>query len=1071
VIEWLPLAVAFLGALASVTYVVAHFLKRPPRLRPALAIGAALAAVLPCLLTISLSGLADIRQLRLERPWLALPVAFLILASLTRLERLSPRQSRFRRTATEVTAVATLLLAGLAVTGLELGRPLDRLSVLIAVDRSRSIDLVPGADARIAAELRVAELGMRDEDRIGTLAFGTSAAVEDPLRPRSRLAAPQRAEVGRDGTDLAAALRHALGEVPADSSARIVLVTDGVATRGDTLSAALAAVAAGVPVDAVPLDQAKVPDVRVTAVRMPSRASEGEPLELRVVTASSSPARVEVRVLRDGVPIRSGKVDLAAGEDVLHLRELAPAPGFHRYDVELSAEDPALDRAHEDNEGSAFVRVQGQASALVLEREPALAGALVRSLESAAFRVDVRGATGIPADVAGFAAYDLVALSDIPASDLSPSQMEALASYVRDLGGGLLLLGSDKGLGPGGYGKTPIEEVSPVSFDVKQERRRASLAEIIAVDYSGSMGAQVGRRTKLDLANEAAVRSADLLGSGDRLGVMHVDTTVRWTVPLGPIKDKAALARDVRAVGVGGGGIYVDLTLSTAYEALARENVQLKHCLLFSDGADAEERTNAIALVTRAKANGITTSVVALGNGSDVPDLERMSLAGGGRFYLIEDATRLPAVFAQETVLASRSAINEVTFRPTLAAPGPAVRGIDFTTAPPLTGYVVSIPKARTLVHLTGPEGDPLLAVWSAGVGRSAVFTSDFKDRWGLGWTSWEGAARLFGQVARDVARRADDPNVRLQADTRDGVFRLQANVVNPRGRAETFRRLRATVAGPDGFSQTIQLEATGSGSYAGALPLDRPGAYVATAIDEDTGAQLGIAGASLSAGEELRPTGTDRALLTRITEQSGGKLRDTLAGIFEDRPPRRFAYSSVAPVLALAAAFLLLLMVAARRLAVPEFVTTWPRQWRAQNEQRRAIRDEERARRSAERAAPTTNPRAADTSPAAGASPAVSAPEASAASSLDALRQAKARSRATTSDPHAPSPAAPARAASPLAAPSTTAAAAPTTAAAARSPAPVAAPSRDTSPPSSRGPRQLSAAEILLQRRKGRKS
>lgn len=1057
--EFLPLAVALVGALACIGYVLTHFLKRPPQLRPVLSFAALSSSILPCLLALSLSGLADIRQLRLERPWLALPVAFVLLASFTRLERLSPRQSRFRRTATELTAVATLLAAGLAVTGLEIGRPLDRLSVLIAIDRSRSIDLVPGADARVAAELRVAELGMRDEDRIGTLAFGTSATVEDPLRPRSRLAAPQRAEVGRDGTDLAAALRHALGEIPADSSARIVLMTDGVATRGDTLSAALAAVAAGVPVDAVPLDQAKVPDVRVTAVRMPSRASEGEPLELRVVTASSSPARVEVRVLRDGVPIRSGKVDLAAGEDVLHLRELAPAPGFHRYDVELSAENPALDRAHEDNAGSAFVRVQGQASALVLEREPALAGALVRSLEGAAFRVDVRGATGIPADVAGFAAYDVVALSDIPASDLSPSQMDALASYVRDLGGGLLLLGSDKGLGPGGYGKTPIEEISPVSFDVKQERRRASLAEVIAVDYSGSMGAQVGRRTKLDLANEAAVRSAELLGSGDRLGVMHVDTTVRWTVPLGPIKDKAALARDVRAVGVGGGGIYVDLTLSTAYEALGRENVQLKHCLLFSDGADAEERTNAIALVTRAKANGITTSVVALGNGSDVPDLERMSLAGGGRFYLIEDATRLPAVFAQETVLASRSAINEVTFRPTLAAPGPAVRGIDFVAAPPLTGYVVSVPKARTLVHLTGPEGDPLLAVWSAGVGRSAVFTSDFKDRWGLGWTSWEGAARLFGQVARDVARRADDPNVRLQADTRDGVFRLQANVVNQRGRAETFRRLRATVAGPDGFSRTIELEATGSGSYAAALPLDRPGAYVATALDEDTGAQLGIAGASLSAGEELRPTGTDRALLTRITEQSGGKLRDTLAGIFEDRPPRRFAYTSVAPALALAAAFLLLFMVAARRLAMPEFVTALPRQWRAQSEQRRAIRDEERARRTSART--MREPTGAGTR----AGPAPEAPQAApsqsaAGSSLDALRQAKARARAATTDPRGSAPAA---AASPPPAPGVTASA----------PRPAAGPTpaREASPPSSRGPRPLSAAEILLQRRKGRKS
>ena len=52
---------------------------------------------------------------------------------------------------------------------------------------------------------------------------------------------------------------------------------------------------------------------------------------------------------------------------------------------------------------------------------------------------------------------------------------------VRDLGGGLLLMGGEHSLGPGGFGKTPIEDVSPVSFDLKQERRRASKEHRITV--------------------------------------------------------------------------------------------------------------------------------------------------------------------------------------------------------------------------------------------------------------------------------------------------------------------------------------------------------------------------------------------------------------------------------------------------------------------------------------------------------------------------------------------------------------------------------------------------------------
>ncbi len=857
---------------------------------------------------------------RFERPLLSVPAAAVVWFIAARLGRLSPRQHRARRLLQALTLGTAALTAAYALIGVELGRPLDRLAILVAIDRSRSIDLVPGADTRIESELRVAEIGMREHDRIGTIAFGASASVEDPLRERSILPAPQKADIGRDGTDIGAALRRALGEVPADAAARIVIVSDGVATRGDTLSDAAAAVAAGVPVDVVPLDQAKVPDVRVASVRTVPRANAGEALDLRVVTESTSPAEVEVRVSRDGQLIRKGTAKIVAGEDVLHLREVAGEPGFHRYDVEVSALDPKLDQAHEDNSGSAFVRVRGEAVALILERDPPLARGLQKALEAAAFKVQVAGATGVPQDLGAFAAYDLIVLSDIAASELAASQLDALASYVRDLGGGLLLMGGDNSLGPGGFGKTPVEDVSPVSFDLKQERRRASLAEVIAVDYSGSMAMSAGSNTKLELANEAAVRSAELLGAGDRLGVMHVDTTVRWTVPLGPVLDKAQIAKDIRAVGPGGGGIYVDIALENGYKALSKERVQLKHLLLFSDGADAEERTNAFALVSSGKARGITTSVVALGTGSDVPALEHMSKLGDGRFYLIEDASRLPAVFAQETILAARSSINELSFKPALAAAGPATRGIDFTSAPALKGYVVTLPKGRAQVHLSGPEGDPILATWSAGIGRCAAFTSDYKDRWGIAWTSWDGAERLFGQLGRDLARRADNPRVRVEADTLGGELRVRASIVDEHGHAENFRRLEVRVAGPDGFSATVPLEAAGAGAYAGSLPLARPGAYVATAVDEQSNEALGTSAAALSAGEELRPTGTDRGLLRRVTQITGGKVRDTLAGIFSDREALRFAYQNLNQLLVVLAAAFLLLGVAARRLAVPDF-------------------------------------------------------------------------------------------------------------------------------------------------------
>ncbi|MEO6418529.1 MAG: VWA domain-containing protein, partial [Polyangiaceae bacterium] len=775
---------------------------------------------------------------------------------LWRFSMLPGRMSATRRALVITFSSLAVLAAALAVAEPELGRPLDRLTLILTIDRSRSTELVPRAEARIATELKLAEKSMHDDDRIGEVVFGAEAATEDPPRPKSDLPSPQRVEVGRDGTDVEAAIRRALAELPADTAGRVVLLSDGVQTRGDALGAAAAAVAADVPVDVVILEQKVFANVRVVSVRTPTRANEGEPLDLRVVTSSAVPTEVEVRIKRDGEVIHTGRAKIAAGEDVLRLRETASEPGLHRYDVEVTAIDAKADGAPEDNAGSAFVRVRGPSLALVLEGDVGKGAPLVSALEANGFKVIERSTTGVPADVGGLAGFDLVVLSDVRASDLATSQVDALASYTKDLGGGLLLMGGDRSMGPGGYARTPIEEVSPVAFDLKEEKRRASLAEVIAIDISGSMGMTVGGQTKLALANEAAAKSASLLGAGDRLGVEHVDTVVKWTVPIGPVVDVNAIAAKIRAVGVGGGGIYTDIAVRAAYAGLETEKVNLKHLLLFADGDDAEQITGCRALVKAGFDKGITTSVISLGRGHDTPELEVLSKIGSGRFYLIDDATKLPAVFTQETILASKGAIHEEPFKIALGSPLPATRAVNFAEAPELRGYVTTVAKPRATVGLVGPEGDPLLATWSVGIGRASAFTSDFKDRWGSAWLRWPGAVKMFGQLARDTARKSDDPRVRLESDASGGELHVRADVVGDDGRAQTFRRLTVHVAGPDGFSRDVALEAVGAGRYASSIPLSRPGTYVATAKDEVSNEAVGTTGSVLTAGEELRPTG-----------------------------------------------------------------------------------------------------------------------------------------------------------------------------------------------------------------------
>lgn len=939
-VPYVPYIALGAGTLATLVAWLYVYRRAQLRRRPALLVGLLLAAAPALYMGLVWTRLAPESYLRLARPWATGLGLLAMLFSAYRLGRHQQRVSGFRTFLSDALVSVAVIASALAAAGPEIGKPLDRLAIIAVVDRSRSIDLVPNADTMVKRNLAFAEQGMREHDLIGTVVFGADAATEEPPRGREALPTAQQVELGRDGTDIAAGIKRALADIPPDSAARLVLLSDGVATRGDVMSAAAAAVASEIPIDFVPLEQRTIPDVRVVSFRVTPRASEGETIAMRVVVASPVDAEVELRIKQDGEIVKRVPAQVKAGEDVVRVTMPAPGSGLHRFDVEVTAKDPSIDQTAEDNVGSAFMRVRGPARALVLDGDPGATAFIAQALREAKFSVDEGSTSSVPADIGGMAAYDLILIGDIPAKDIHPNQIQALADYVRKLGGGIILTGGDRSFGPGGWGRTPIEEVSPVSFDLKQERRRASLAEVIAIDISGSMGMSVGPHTKLELANEAAARSAKLLGRGDQVGVVHVDTSPNWAVPLGPVIDKAAIEQAIRSVGPGGGGIYVDVALQEAYGALRKVNMNLKHVIVFADGSDAENITPTVqGWVSSALTAGITTSCVSLGRGHHSGLLEDLSRRGGGRFYMVDDASRLPAVFAQETVLASRSSLAERAFRPSVSVKSEVIANIDFGAAPNLLGYVVTIPKPRATVSLVGPDSDPVLAFWPVGVGHAGAFTSDLKDRWGEEWTKWDGAARLIAQLARHVARAGDDNRVRLEADASGGELRLRATVVDDDGRLQSFRRLKVSVSGPDGFDREVPLEAAGAGTYSAAVPLTRPGAYIAVAKDDEDGVPVATTGAALHAGEELRPTGTDLSTLVRIAEITGGKRRETLAGIFADRASLRFAYRDVTLYVLIVAAAALLLAVAARRLSIPRAAYAWAgaaarwRPWRQHRE------------------------------------------------------------------------------------------------------------------------------------------
>ena len=133
----------------------------------------------------------------------------------------------------------------------------------------------------------------------------------------------------------------------------------------------------------------------------------------------------------------------------------------------------------------------------------------------------------LPASLAELSNYASVVLVNVNAKNLIAAQDGTLQSYVRDLGGGLVAVGGPQSYGMGGYFKTPLEETLPVEMQIKDQERFPSVSIVIVIDRSGSMGAQEGGLTKIQLAAEGAVRVVELLNDFDEITVIPVDTQPR----------------------------------------------------------------------------------------------------------------------------------------------------------------------------------------------------------------------------------------------------------------------------------------------------------------------------------------------------------------------------------------------------------------------------------------------------------------------------------------------------------------------------------------------------------------
>jgi uncharacterized membrane protein len=572
-------------------------------------------------------------------------------------------------------------------------------------------------------------------------------------------------------------------------------------------------------------------------------------------------------------------VKLAAGKNVFAYQQAVARGGFHVFQARLEAPDDVIE---ENNRGIGLVAVRGKPRVLYVEKDRDQGANLLNALRSQNLQVEMVGPEALPTTADGFNKYDSVILSNVSALRISKRQMVLARNYVRDHGGGLVMLGGDESFGVGGYYRTPVEEALPVTMEARQKLEIPSLAVVLVLDRSGSMETSVdGRFSKLDLAKEAAQLVVELLDDRNEVGVIAFDTAWSWVVPMGPAKDKDRIIKEISTIKAGGG---TDLfpPLKEAYQTVYDRSALLRHVLVLSDG----EVTAAdfAGLVRRMQKDKISVSSVAIGKDSDVRFMTDLSRWGRGRFYYTEDVFSIPRILTLETQLASKASIIEQAFRPALShGSHEIVQNVRWDQVPPLGGYVSSTPKPMSDVLLVSHQRDPILAAWRYGLGRSVAFTSDAKAKWGVLWVKWDDYGKLFGQMVRwslrTTQRREVVASVVQQGER--GEIRLEA--VDEKGDFINFVEANTGVVRPDKARQVLPLAQVGPGRYRGSFEAAEQGAYLVGVSERKDQKLLGSEVASLVVpySPEHRALAVNEGLLRDVVAIAGGAFPTTPAEVF----------------------------------------------------------------------------------------------------------------------------------------------------------------------------------------------
>ena len=646
-----------------------------------------------------------------------------------------------------VSVIAVNLLAGLSFA---YEVPNRQNELILLVDTSESgEDVKAERDSFVGSVINVAG----DDCKIGVVKYGWGCSVAVELTDNKDGAYDKYfTSPDPDGTATALedALKYTAGLFTRPETAKIVIVSDGIETDGDALSALGGIVSQGIKVDSAYFGAEQKDDIMIlSCVRGEGAIAVDEPFEVELTVFSNSTQTQEAAILRlydDGVERSNVPIILENGINTYPASLFVDSVGVHELTFEVITDGEILgnslkDECKQNNQYRIYVNVEEFGDVLLIENYEGEGEKLKSIIGETKTVTDISVEEDIdefPKTIEELAEYDEVVLVNIAYSDMPGGFEQLLYEYVHELGGGLLTVGGENDTDAYGnpvahaYNRADIEKSAYFKdmLPVNATNYTPPIAVLLVIDTSTSVS-----KEELNQAVDGALVCLDALHDRDYCGVMSFTSDTSEKIPLLPVSKKDEIIDAINKVrSASGGGTTFSKAIDFAGGTIAAvDNVEKKHIILITDGEPNDAYEEYSEQIQQNKESGITMSVITFGldNPTHFANMGKIAELGGGRFHNVEEPSGLSGKMYEEL---TQKEITEIAYGQEFSLGvkdwSSALAGVDDIKAiPPLTGYYGTVAKKDATVTLVG-EYVPIYAFHKYGKGTVGSFMCDLNGTW-----------------------------------------------------------------------------------------------------------------------------------------------------------------------------------------------------------------------------------------------------------------------------------------------------------------------------------------------------